>query len=93
MLKHKQQLSKMYPYILCFCGRSLGSLWPLYEAMMDDERAKFHASRTHTVDPNVLSFSNDTAVEPEKGGVLDTLRLTTQCCRTRMMTQVPFAQV
>ncbi len=74
----------MYPYIVCFCSRSLGDLWDAYKEM----RKLKNEEAGGELDPLLLAITD--SVEVDLSGVLDDLCLTMDCCRTRMTTLVEF---
>jgi DNA-directed RNA polymerase subunit N (RpoN/RPB10) len=76
----------MYPLIVCYCGREIGSLYDLYVAMRGKRVVeKFGESG---IDPDVAMFAPDLQVET--GDILDALGLHLDCCRGHMITQVTF---
>jgi DNA-directed RNA polymerase subunit N (RpoN/RPB10) len=79
----------MYPLIVCYCGREIGCLYPLYSEL---RRRKIFAELGDVdIDPDVAIFTPELQVE--MGDILDQLNLKLQCCRARMLTQVPFYDV
>lgn len=79
----------MYPYIVCYCGRSIGDLFDVFKAMRNE---LYMTTFGHTVfDPSMLAIMPDLQVE--LGEVLDNLHLHLDCCRARMLTQVEFKEL
>lgn len=77
----------MYPLILCYCGRDLGSIYDLFKAL----RAKKFAATIgeENIDPTLLSITD---VQVQLDDVLTLLHLHTTCCRVRILTQVEFKE-
>ena len=79
----------MYPYIVCYCGRSLGDLFDVFKAMRSE---LYTATFGHVqFDPSMLAIIPDLQVE--LGEVLNSLHLHLDCCRARMLTQVEFKEL
>lgn len=80
----------MYPYVVCYCGRSLGDLYDLFCAMRLSKYAEIYPE-TGGIDPSLLATAEDGRVE--LGDVLDALGLHLDCCRVRMITQVEYKEL
>jgi len=79
----------MYPYIVCYCGRSLGDLYDLFKELRAAEfRKKFGKLE---IDPGMIATAEDLQVELD--GVFKMLHLNLQCCRVRMMSQIEFKEL
>lgn len=83
----------MYPYIVCYCGRSIGDVYDVFcklriqkynEAFNKNEASKYD------IDPNMLSISE--IVDVDLTDVFEQLNIHTDCCRTRLTTQVQFKE-
>lgn len=82
----RQIRQKMYPYIICFCGRQLGELYALYMAIKADRVAEMIAANDMgEADPAAIYISG--ILNVELGDVLDDLKLDLPCCRARMLGQ------
>lgn len=82
----------MYPYILCFCGRELASLYTVFKIMRNLEYQKAYANTEwQNVDPAILSITE--ALSIDLSHVFDELKLHMVCCRIHMATQVEFKSV
>jgi len=79
----------MYPYILCFCGRSIGEYYDYFKAV----RAQLYADLfgENEFDPILLPISED--VQVNMGPVFDSLHIHLECCRTRLTTLVEFKDI
>lgn len=79
----------MYPLIVCVCGRSIGDLFDLFKAMQKEK----YTSRFGDIefDPDMIAVNP--ALQVEVGDILDDLKLTNECCRTKMICQVEFKEV
>lgn len=77
----------MYPYILCTCGRSIGDLYELYIAMrrelIDEAGMKEYLP--------IYAQEIDSKIKTSE--ILDNLNLHKLCCRTKMITFIPFYSV
>jgi DNA-directed RNA polymerase subunit N (RpoN/RPB10) len=79
----------MYPYILCFCGKSIGDLYPAYKAVVE-KRKKIALRRLEEQDSLPNNRPEQTVDNFAVGDVLTGLGLAKDCCRARMMSQVEF---
>jgi DNA-directed RNA polymerase subunit N (RpoN/RPB10) len=79
----------MYPYILCYCGKSLGHLFDLFNAMKRERYIEEFGEESF--DPTMIAVI--TRLQVELGDILDSLHLHKDCCRVRMLTQVEFKEV
>lgn len=78
----------MYPYIRCFCSRSLGDKYELFKVMRLERYRDYFERTGIRVSPNNIPLADNVRVEV--GDILDQLGLTVTCCRTRMITQVEY---
>jgi hypothetical protein len=79
----------MYPYILCYCGRSSGDIYDLFKAMRDERiREKFG---DHTLNPDILAISEDLQVDI--GDIFPMLHITCDCCKARLVSQIEFKEL
>jgi DNA-directed RNA polymerase subunit N (RpoN/RPB10) len=76
----------MYPYIVCFCGRSLGDIYDLFKAMRDDRIKEVFGD----VDFDPVAAALNELLKCDISDVFESLHLHNDCCRTRIMTQVEF---
>lgn len=78
---------KMYPYIVCFCGRSLGDLYDAFKHL----RHKKYLEKLGGITPDMVSVTEieDVNLKDE----LDSLGILMPCCRSRMISQVEFKTV
>lgn len=83
----------MYPFIVCFCGRSLGDIYDLFKLMRLDKYMKEYESKDgidYDIDPSMLAIAG--AVEIDLIDVFEQLHITHDCCRARLMGQVEFKE-
>ncbi len=79
----------MYPYIVCFCGCSLGDLYDAFKAMRIDAYKKaLNDSRFEKIDPAMLAITEN--VDVDLSDVFAQLCITQGCCQVRLITQVEF---
>jgi DNA-directed RNA polymerase subunit N (RpoN/RPB10) len=76
----------MYPYVVCYCGRSIGDLYDLYVELRRRKIISEHGELN--IDPDVVAFSD--TLQVHTGDILDKLNLKLDCCRARMLSQVEF---
>lgn len=78
----------MYPKVVCNCGRSLGHVYPIFDAIRKERQAKLFEETgirpefAHTVDMTV-----------KMGDVLDDLGVQRQCCRADLISQVTLEDI
>lgn len=80
----------MFPYIVCWCGRSIGDLFPLFNAMKQEKYEEYCKKNGIVIEPKRVTVSSD--VHVDVGDILDALHLHTDCCRSRMITQIEFKE-
>jgi DNA-directed RNA polymerase subunit N (RpoN/RPB10) len=80
----------MYPYVVCFCGRSIGDLYDIYKAIRIERIKEAYAESGLDIDPGMWFISDIANVE--MGDVLDSLNLYTGCCRSHMIAQTEFKE-
>ncbi len=78
----------MYDYILCYCGRDIGSLCDIFRIMRDQVRARVLEDIEDSVDPAMMGVSE--AVQMSLEEVFEQLNLTLPCCLARINTQIVF---
>jgi DNA-directed RNA polymerase subunit N (RpoN/RPB10) len=81
----------MYPYIRCFCGRSIGDIYNLFKELKRREIAKFMKEKNLNTSPEFLPISSD--MEVPLNDVFKQLHVNTQCCRARLLSQVEFSDL
>ena len=77
----------MYPYIVCFCGRSLGDLYDIFKLLREIKYQKLDSE----VDPMLYAITE--SVQIDLVDVFEQLNIHMDCCRTRMNTQVEFKDI
>ncbi len=77
----------MYPFVLCFCGRSLADIYDLFVALRREKYAAAYAD----IDPYYLPIS--ATVRVDLVDVFEQLNIHMDCCRTRLLTQVEFKNI
>lgn len=86
----------MYPFIVCFCGRSLGDLYDVFCLM---RRAKYeqackkadkNADNTD-IDPSSIPLTE--SLQVDLVDVFEQLNLHLDCCRIRIQSQVEFKNI
>ena len=82
-------IPKMYPYIVCYCGCSIGDYYDLFKAMRADKFALEFGDTD--IKPNLVSLNDELQVELDD--ILNMLNITHDCCRTRMMSQIEFKEL
>lgn len=83
----------MYPYIVCYCGRSLGDIFDIFKLLrLEKYMAAYEKSDgiEWDIDPTMLAISE--VVDIDLSDVFDQLRIYTDCCRSRLMSQVEFKE-
>lgn len=78
----------MYPYIVCFCGRSLGDLHDIFKAMKNAKYAEVYGNLDYEIDPSVLAITE--SIQIDLSDIFEMLNLHMDCCKTRINTQVEF---
>ncbi len=78
----------MWPYILCSCGRDIGSIYDVFKLMRISKYSEALSELDDDVDPAILCIIEDIRVE--LGDVLNSLKIFTMCCRVKLITQVEF---
>ena len=81
----------MFPYVLCYtCGRDIGSIWALFDAMRRDRLADKYPNVK-----NMAQIPTSLDMDIEVGDILDTVGLPRDsiCCRTRLLSQQLFRDV
>lgn len=81
----------MYPYIVCFCGCSLGDLRDAFSVMRADKiRQALGIPQYETINPAMLAITGN---DINLSDVFEQLCITQQCCQVRMATQVEFKEL
>ncbi len=78
----------MYPYILCYCGRELGSLYDLFKIMRNAEYEKVFEGYDESINPAIICLSEESQINLEH--VYRQLNIHLHCCRIRLLTEVEF---
>jgi hypothetical protein len=81
----------MYPYIICFCGKSLGDIYDMFLAMKHD-LYKSHIDEfkiTSDAGMSILDSRLSISLVP----IFDMCRLDNECCRTHIQKQVQFKEI
>lgn len=81
----------MYPYILCYCGRSLGDLYDLFNVLRAAKYTEAYVEFGEDIDPAFLAISD--LVQVDLTDVFDALHIHMECCKVRIQTQVEFKNV
>lgn len=81
----------MYPYIVCFCGRSLGDIYDLFKALRAAEYATYMEKNHVHIDPDKIQYSEEVIVYLRE--VFETLHIDMQCCKARLLTQVEYKHI
>jgi DNA-directed RNA polymerase subunit N (RpoN/RPB10) len=81
----------MYPYIVCYCGRSIGDLYDAFKLM----RLKAYLAELGRVDynitPNMLAISGEVSLD--LSSIFEELGLNLECCRDHIATQAEFKNI
>ena len=81
----------MYPYIVCYCGRSLGDIYDLFKALCHEKYVLAHDDGVDMdIDPSMLAIAE--SVNVDISDVFDQLHMHVDCCRARLMSQVEFKE-
>jgi DNA-directed RNA polymerase subunit N (RpoN/RPB10) len=80
----------MYPFIVCFCGRSIGDLYDAFNMMRMDKYAKAIGAAGE-IDPVLLPISE--SVQIELNDIFDELNINMVCCRMHLHALVEFKRV
>ena len=81
----------MYPYIVCFCGRSLGDLYDVFKAMRLAKYAEAYAEIDLDIDPMILAITE--TIQVDISDIYDQLNIHMDCCKVRLCTQVEFSSI
>jgi DNA-directed RNA polymerase subunit N (RpoN/RPB10) len=74
--------------ITCHCGRSIGDLYPIYNALRQEVIDEELKSLGRDISPDLTYLATD--FQPKLGEILDKLEINLECCRTRFLTSVEF---
>ena len=82
----------MFPYILCTCGRDIGSLKEIIRAVCDEIISE---EKSKSANPEMMSSFIPFAdtIHPNLGPVYDACHLNLDCCRKSVMTCVEFHKI
>jgi DNA-directed RNA polymerase subunit N (RpoN/RPB10) len=80
----------MFPYITCFCGKSIGDLYDVFHMMRMEEYRKALDGLDYDLNPVLISTIG---LHVDLSEILTNLGLTSECCRVRMFTQVIFSDL
>jgi DNA-directed RNA polymerase subunit N (RpoN/RPB10) len=81
----------MYPFIVCFCGRSLGDIYDVFCLMRQAKYAEAYAAIDSAIDPALIPITE--SIQVELVDVFEQLNLHLSCCRTRIQAQVEFKTI
>lgn len=81
----------MYPFIVCFCGRSLGDLYDAFKIMRLQKYSEAYAEAEIDVDPAILAITEP--IQVDLSDVYKQLNIHTDCCKVKLATQVEFKSV
>jgi len=81
----------MYPYIVCFCGCSLGDVFDAFKVMRAEKyRQALGVSDNAAPNPAMLAITNN--IDVRLTDIFEQLCITQECCQTRIATQVEFKE-
>ncbi len=78
----------MYPYIVCYCWRELGSLYDVFKILRNAAYAEVFEGFDESIDPVLISLSEEAQIDLRD--VYEQLNVHLQCCRVRLLTEVEF---
>lgn len=79
----------MYPFIVCFCGRSLGDLYDVFRLM---RKAKYsQAFEDEDIDPDMIPLTE--TIQVDLVDVFEQLNLQLDCCQIHIQSQVEFKNI
>lgn len=78
----------MLPYVVCYCGRSIGDKYLLFRELVKAEYEKYIAKNGLQMTPEQLVHSDK--VHIDLSSIFDSLHLNLECCRARINTQLRF---
>ncbi len=81
----------MFPFIVCYCGRSIGDLYDAFSLMKAAAYKEFYELHGDNIDPERIPISE--SVHLELNSICEQLGLTNECCKIRMLCQVTFKEV
>lgn len=81
----------MYPFIVCFCGNSVGDIYDLYKAMKLSKYVEVYDETQLDIDPSLLAISDN--IQLELSDVFDDLNVDMDCCKTRLMGMVMMTEL
>jgi DNA-directed RNA polymerase subunit N (RpoN/RPB10) len=79
----------MWPYIVCFCGKSIGDIYDAFKVMRADRIAEVYGDVEF--DPVAAALSE--LLKCDLNDIFDTLHVHNTCCRARLMSQVEFKDI
>ena len=78
----------MFPYVRCSCGRPIGHLADVFEAMRTKAYQDYFKEHDR-ITPTMITLSK---VQLDISHVFKALNIETQCCKTQLMSQVRFTE-
>jgi len=78
----------MYPFVRCFCGRPIGHLADVFNAMRIDAYREYFKDHEQ-ITPAMITLSS---VQLDISGIFATLNVKTQCCKTQLISQVEYGE-
>lgn len=81
----------MYPYIVCYCGRSIGQIYDLFKALRREKYVEFFQKNNLNINPDKIPFSDD--IDIKLRDVFDELNIHNQCCKARLMSCVEYKEL
>ena len=81
----------MFPYIVCFCGRSLGELFEVFSMMRMKKYSKYFEELGIKIDPIMVPLSGEIPVE--LNDEFNQLNIYKPCCRARLLSQIMYRWV
>lgn len=79
----------MFPYIVCYCGRSLGDIYPVFKEM---RKQRYQEYLKKDSDIEIVKLMTSTKIDVKLGDILDALNINCECCRVRLLTQVEYSE-
>jgi DNA-directed RNA polymerase subunit N (RpoN/RPB10) len=81
----------MYPYIICYCGRSLGDIYDLFKALRREKYVEFFKKEGLNINPDKIPFAEN--VDIRMRDVFEQLNIDMPCCKTRLMSTVEYKEL
>jgi DNA-directed RNA polymerase subunit N (RpoN/RPB10) len=80
----------MFIPITCTCGKSLAAYYDAFKLAREEKLRAVLVDHESKVLPEMMAMSEE--LQPLLGGVLDSMNLTRNCCRLKILTTSEFSE-